>query len=243
MKFRIDLTPNTEAVPFNYAHQLCGIFHHWLGPNELHDLMSLYSLGWLRGGKAEGGGLWFRDGASWDIGIYNDAVAEQLVRGLLLRDFRFYGMGIRKVSPLAPPDFSAGHHRFLSDSPVLLRRVEDDYSRTHVTFRDPDSSRILERVIQKKAQEAGHATAGSLRLRFDERYRNPKTRLVRIKDIDYRASVCPLIAEGSPEALEFLWTVGAGEMTGVGFGSLGHTGRMDGGREGMLSRTAGQSKT
>ncbi|MCC5935326.1 MAG: CRISPR-associated endoribonuclease Cas6 [Candidatus Cyclonatronum sp.] len=228
MKFRIHLSPNTEAVPFNYAHQLCGIFHHWLGPNELHDMLSLYSLGWLRSGRASGGGLWFSEGTSWDIGIHNDAIAERLVRGLLLKDFRFYGMEIRRVTPLAPPDFSSGRHRFLSDSPVLLRRVEDDQSRTHVTFKDPDSSRILQQRIRRKAEEAQLPEAAALRLRFDPAYRNPKTKLVRLKTIDYRASVCPLLAEGTPEALQFLWTVGAGEMTGVGFGSLGHTGRLDG---------------
>ncbi len=223
MKFRIFLTANSERVPFDYAHQLCSIFHHWLGPNELHDIMSLYSLGWLKGGKATGGGLEFDDGATWDIGIHDDAIAERLVRGLLLKDFDFYGMRIRKVNPLEPPAFSEGSHRFLAGSPVLLRRVEDNGSRTHLTWKDPESREVLERGIQKKAGEASLAEAADLRLDFDRTYRNPKTRLVTIKDIQNRATVCPLVAEGPPKALEFLWTVGAGELTGVGFGSLDHT--------------------
>lgn len=236
MKFRIYLTPNDYGIPFNYAHQLCGVFHSWLGANELHDMMSLYSLGWLSGKarlrpetpqEKRNGALYFGQGARWDIGIYDDDIAERLMRGLLLKPFDFYGMGIRKVEKLEPPAeaFSQGTHRFLANSPILLRRVEADYSRTHITFKDDaaESASILNRLIHKKADEAGFAPGRELRLQFDEDFRNPKTRLIDIKGIKNKASVCPIIAKGPAEALEFLWMVGAGELTGVGFGSLDHT--------------------
>lgn len=223
MKFRIYLSKNNEPVPFIYPHRLCSIFHHWLGPNDLHGMMSLYSLGWLKGGRFSRNGLNFEEGATWDIGIHNNDIAERLIRGLLLKDLEFYGMKIRKVMRLDPPPFENDNHRFLAGSPVMLRKVEDDGSRTHVTFQDKDSSRILNRVIHKKAQEAKLDSANALDLQFDRNFKNAKTKLVEIKGIRNRASACPVIAKGSPEALEFLWTVGAGEMTGVGFGSLNHT--------------------
>jgi CRISPR/Cas system endoribonuclease Cas6 (RAMP superfamily) len=49
MRLHLSLTPNTEPVPFNYQHQLTGALHKWLGENELHDKISLYSFSWLRG--------------------------------------------------------------------------------------------------------------------------------------------------------------------------------------------------
>lgn len=224
MKFRIHLSANKEPVPFDYPYQLCGIFHHWLGPNDLHAMLSLYSLGWLQGhSKVNDGKLYFPDGAAWDIGIYQNEIAERLVRGLLLKEFEFYGMKIRKATRLDFPINGAGTHRFLAGSPVMLRRVEDDGTRTHITYKDPGSDHILNRIIHKKAEEADFEPAKSLRITFDTAYGNPKTKLVDIKGIKNRASVCPVIAEGSAEALTFLWEVGAGEMTGVGFGSLNHT--------------------
>lgn len=224
MKFRLFLSPNNEAIPFNYAHQLCGIFHRWLGPNELHNMLSLYSLGWLQGEvKVQKNGLFFPHGAHWDIGIYDDEIAERLIRGILLKKIGFYGMDIRKADRLQPPAFAQKEHRFLAGSPILLRKVEKDGSRTHVTYEEKESGDILKRVLLKKAEEAELASAKQLKIQFDRSYPNPKTKLVDIKGIKNRASVCPILAEGAPEALEFLWTVGAGELTGVGFGSLNHT--------------------
>ena len=127
---------------------------------------------------------------------------------------------------LKPPDFNEGKHRFLAGSPVLLRKVEADGSRTHLTYNDSESKEVMNRVIHKKADEAGLKNGEKLKLQFDETYNNPKTKLVDIKGIKNRASVCPVVAEGPPKALEFLWTVGAGELTGVGFGSLDHTSTM-----------------
>ena len=226
MKFRVHFSENREPIPYDYPHRLCGIFHHWLGPNELHEILSLYSLGWLKGKCIADRGLNFPEGATWDIGIYNDEIAERLVKGLLLKELNFYGMQIRKVSRLDFPDVPETGHRFLAGSPIMLRKVEDDGSRTHVTWDMPESESILNRLIQKKASEADFEQGKQVRLSFDKSFRNAKTKLVTIKGIKNKASVCPVIAEGTKEALEFLWTVGAGEMTGVGFGSLNHTGKL-----------------
>ena len=54
MRLHLKLTPNTEPIPFNYQHQLTGTLHKWLGQNDLHDKISLYSFSWLRGSKANG---------------------------------------------------------------------------------------------------------------------------------------------------------------------------------------------
>lgn len=221
LKFKVHLGANREAVPFNYAHRLCGIFHHWLGPNELHSMMSLYSLGWLHGGRASNGALQFPQGAFWEIGIYDSEIAERLVRGLLIKEFHFHGMPLRKAERIPPPDFNSGYARFMAGSPVVIRRVEDDRSRTHLTFEHEDSSAALTRVIRKKWTEAGRDVSEcTLQLRFDPAYRNPKTKLVDIKGIKTRGSLCPVEATGTPDELQFLWTVGAGELTGVGFGSM-----------------------
>jgi CRISPR/Cas system endoribonuclease Cas6 (RAMP superfamily) len=82
---------------------------------------------------------------------------------------------------------------------------------------------MLTQEIRRRAEIAGISSAKKLKLFFDPNFRNAKTRLISIKSINIKASVCPVIAVGSPEALEFVWTVGAGEMCDLGFGSLNHT--------------------
>ena len=67
MRIYLHLSPNRELVPFNYQQSLVGAFHRWLGENELHDEISLYSLSWLQGGVAGKEGLDFPQGATFCI--------------------------------------------------------------------------------------------------------------------------------------------------------------------------------
>jgi len=220
MKIRIHLSSNKEAVPYNYAHRLSSVFHHWLGPNKIHDVMSLYSIGWLQGGQSAAGSLHFPRGARWEIGIWQDEVAEKLIQGLLLKPMVLFGMRVRRVDRVEEPDFSKGQFRFWAGSPIILRKVEDDYSRTFVCYDKPnESSSIMTRILHKKMKEAG-IKEQTAKMKFDERFDKPKTKLIDIKGIKNRGSMCPVITDGSPEILKLAWTVGAGELTGSGFGSL-----------------------
>src|SRR5699024_2589529 len=107
------------------------------------------------GGKAKNGALQFKHGARWEIGIFNNEVAEQLIKGLLMKEFAFYGMNIRRIDRVEPPDFSQGCFVFKVGSPVFIRRVEDDMSRTHLTWEDADHARHLKKVMLHKMKEAG----------------------------------------------------------------------------------------
>lgn len=237
MKFRIYLTENTKGIPYNYAYELSCILHKWLVSNTMYDEMSLCSLGWLSGPQVEQhpetpqqrrqGALFFRGGARWDIGLYDETAAAELIKSLPERNMDFYGMQIQGSEVLSSPraHFDTGSHRFLANSPVLIRRLEENGSYTHVTFRSRESGQLLTEHMRQKAEIAGFPITKELKLFFDPNFRNAKTRLIDIKGIKIKASVCPIIAYGQPEVLEFVWTVGAGELCGLGFGSLDHTAR------------------
>ncbi len=217
MKFRIHFSNNTETVPFNYAHHLCSVFHHWLGPNDLHDMMSLYSLGWLKHGKASKGGLDFPNGSSWEIGIQEAEIAERLIQGLLLKPTVLYGMQVRRVDRVESPAFEGSSFRFLAGSPVTLWKVEKDNSRTYICYDRPEqSASIITRILRKEMAMAGLDNEPA-RIWFDPDFPRPKTKLIDIKGIKNRGSVCPVIVEGSPHVQKLAWTVGAGELIGVGF--------------------------
>lgn len=222
MKIQIRLSPNRAIIPFNYAHQLTGLFHHWLGPNKWHSCLSLYSLGWLRGGHAINGGLHFGDGAYWEIGIYDDELAETLISGVILKDFEFYGMRFIKAEPLKKPDFDKKSMRFLAGSPIITRAKPDENGhRAYHIYNDIESDRIMQRVLWKKMMEADLSDhIPNTKIYFDRSFRTPKTKLISIKGIHNTGSICPVIVEAPPVVQEFAWIVGAGELTGSGFGSL-----------------------
>lgn len=83
MRLYFNLSPNTEPVPFDYQHFLIGTFHKWLGQNELHDGISLYSLSWLTGAQRSGEMLNFPKGAKWFISFFDIELAKRTIKNIL----------------------------------------------------------------------------------------------------------------------------------------------------------------
>lgn len=225
MKFRVKLSPNTETVPFNYLHQLCGIFHYWVGPQDLvfHNDTSLYSIGGLIGGKGskDGVGLDFPNGTYWDIGIWDQNVANAFAKGLLERAPVFYGMKIELVKELSFSQTESFKTRFWVSTPVILRKNLDSGGRQFLLWNDRESSTYLKRCIDRKLDVAGLSDLKSkYAIYFDQSFRSAKSKLIRIRQTNNKGSICPVIIVGPSEVAEFVWTVGVGEMTGSGFGSV-----------------------
>lgn len=218
MRLNLRLSPNTVPVPFDHLHQLTGALHKWLGENDVHDGLSLYSFGWLSGGRAKGGHVRFSNGASWTVSAYESALGKRLLRGLMDDPEVAFGMAVLEAQIADEPDFEK-EHRFLTASPVLARRTRDDGGRDHLRWNDPAAADALTRTFHTKLRAADIPTGGAT-ARFDEDFRAAKTKLCRVKGNAFRANACPVIGTGSPDQLRLLWLVGAGEMTGSGFGAL-----------------------
>ena len=221
MRLQLQLTPNTEPAPFNHLHQLTGTLHKWLGPNDAHDGISLYSFGWLRGAESRNGSLQFPKGAQWNISFYDDDKARQLLAGMLDEPSVAYGMTISEIREIAPPTFRSEHYFTTDGSSIIIRQQRLDGSREYLLWDNPVSDQALTQSFQHKMSTAGFDGIDlNVRLRFDRSYLNARTRKITIKGTHHRGSECPVIVEGTPKAQYFAWTVGLGELTGSGFGAL-----------------------
>lgn len=224
MRLHFTLSPNTETVPFDYQHYLTGRFHAWLGENDVHDAMSLYSLSWLHGGvtirdgKRIEGGLDFPQGARWFISAHDETLLQKIADGALRKSAVCCGMNVTEIRTQRTPDFGP-RFCFKAGSPILARSKEVDGRVTHYTHADPEVDAVLTQTLRHKLDAAGLDSA-TAKVQFDHTYRNAKTKLVTIKGIGNRCTVCPVIVEGSPETVQFAWNVGVGHLTGNGFGSL-----------------------
>ena len=220
MRLQLRLSPNTHPVPFNHLHQLTGALHKWLGENEVHDELSLYSFGWLRNGRISRGMLDFPGGTTWTISFVDGGLGKRVVSGLLEDSEVTSGMKVQEVQLVQAPQFGS-QHRFLVDGAVLTRRNRDDGGRDHLTFEDPAADVTLTRTLRRKLAVAGmEAVASDTLARFARDTASAKCKVVRLKGIDYRTSVCPVVVEGPPEAVRIAWLAGVGELTGSGFGAL-----------------------
>lgn len=218
MRLHLRLSPNTDPVPFDHLDTLRGRIHSWVGENDVHDGLSLYSFSWLSGGKVFNGHVAFSNGATWTLSFVDGILGKAVLRGLLATPEVAYGMGVEEAQLAEVPAFEP-KHRFLAASPVLTRRNRDDGGRDHLRWDNPDADATLTRTLHTKLRAAGLPTDGAA-VSFDREFGGAKTKLCRVKGNAFRANACPVIGTGSPDQLRVLWLAGAGDMTGSGFGAL-----------------------
>lgn len=220
MRLLLTLSPNRTLVEFNHLHILAGALHKWLGPNDEHDGLSLYSWSWLQGGRANGQGLHFPKGAQWHISAIDGDFLTRSIQGIFRDPGIRWGMQVQECQIVAPPvfpDFSEA--RFLCASPVFVKRTLPDGEEKHYLYTDPESDRLLTETLQHKLRAAGLDDQG-VSVRFDRAYAKARTQKVMYRQIGNMANYCPVFVQGTAEQLAFAWTVGVGNSTGIGLGAL-----------------------
>lgn len=229
MRLHFTLSPNTEPVPFSYQHWLTGVFHKWLENNDLHNKISLYSLAWLNGSQRVVNRLHFPNGVNWFVSFFEDEHAEKLVNGALNDPELFCGMQVLSIKQQTTPDFGT-KYCFKVASPVFIKgkKIADGSPPHHYLYYEPEADEIMTATLIHKMdvanQEAGKTIFDEkdkqVKISFDREFKNPKVKLVRIKESENKANICPVIIEGTNKALQFAWNVGVGNGTGSCFGSL-----------------------
>lgn len=221
MRLQLTLSSNRTPVEFNHLHILAGALHKWLGPNDEHDGLSLYSFSWLQGARRDEQGLRFPKGAQWYISALDTDFLQRSVHGILDDPGIRWGMRVEQCQILAPPSFPEGvsEQRFLCSSPIFIKRSLPDGEEKHYLYTDPESDRLLTETLQHKLRAAGLPEEG-VSVRFDRQYPKARTQKVMYRNIGNMANYCPVYVRGTAEQLAFVWTVGVGGSTGVGFGAL-----------------------
>jgi len=222
MRIHIKTTPNTSVVPFDYQQKLVGTIHKWLGSNEIHDKISLYSFSWLLGGRMiKNRGFTFLEGANYFVSFYEEEYLRVLIRTILSDPEMFCGLEVRDITMVDQPTFLEGTQQFRLASPIFIKRFQD-ISRNYkfYLYNDEESSMLMTETLKHKMKEAGLPEDETLKVEFDLTYPKKQVKMVTIHGIKSKASMCPVIIHGSPQSKLFAWTVGLGNSTGSSFGSL-----------------------
>jgi CRISPR-associated endoribonuclease Cas6 len=201
MRIYLQLSPSKETVPFNYQQSLVGAFHKWLGENELHDDISLYSLSWLHGGKIrpDKKGYEFKNGATFFISAPNEELLKDLVKGIFKGVLIRWGMSVQEIRLKKTPKFGS-YKRFIAQSPIFIKRSRNEEKGHQFYFpTDPESNDYMTETLKRKLTIAGLST--NVSVAFDPTYRNPKIKKIQFNNIDLKATFCPVIVKGDPEAV------------------------------------------
>lgn len=219
MRIRIDIVTNGLRIPYSHQHLLTGVIHKWLGSNELHGNISLYSFSRLEGAKSTKDGLQFGNNGSFWFSAHDPGVVNALIKGIFKDKTMFGGLTVREISVVEEPDFSnSSEVYFYPGSPILVKRPFEN-STKHYIYTDECADLYLKETLLHKMQVAG-IEDDTLDIRFDRQCGNASTKLVDYDGIKNRASWCPVIVKGMPETILFAWNVGLGNSTGIGFGAV-----------------------
>ncbi|MDJ0367940.1 CRISPR-associated endoribonuclease Cas6 [Hymenobacter sp. H14-R3] len=212
----------SQVVPFDYLPTLKSAFHRWAGHNEaLHAGLSLYSYGWLHGGRAGRGGIRFAEGASWFISAPDETLIQELVSGVVRAPALDLGLAVRDVRLQRAPEFAASEQPFRVASPVFIKHeTEKGKPADHLLPGHALADELLTDTLRHKLRQAGLDDAGAA-VRFDPAFiASAKSKLFAYKQVQCRGSICPVLVSGSAEQIQFAWEVGVGHSTGIGCGAL-----------------------
>ena len=217
MRIHLKINSTKGIVPFDHQPLLVGCLHKWLGWNDVHGNVALFSFSRLEGGKATPEGLSFRSESALFISSYDTEIIKQLVKGIQQDPEMFCGFTVSEIIIEQDPDLS-NRDLFFTASPILIsRRIDDKIEQ--IFYDDPRASQFLKETIVTKLSKAG-ISDGEFEIRFDTSYHNAGTKMVTYKGIKNRASWCPVVITGDPEIKRFIWNVGLGNSTGIGFGAI-----------------------
>ena len=217
MRIYLHTSPNTESVPFNYQPALVGTLHKWLGENEVHDGLSLYSLSWFSHGQKRKNGFHWPLGASFFISSPDQQMIHTLINAVQNDPTIAYGMEVQSMELRVVPQFGS-QRTFFAQSPIFIKRSIGRENKFYFP-QDPEADQLLTETLQRKLRAAGQEDQG-VQVAFDRTYRSQRRKGARYKGVFNKGTLCPVTVTGSPAAVAFAWQVGVGNGTGIGFGAL-----------------------
>ncbi len=222
MRIHLKLTPNKEPVPFNYQENLTGAVNKWMGKNQDHDKISLYSFSWLTKGKTVKNktgikNLNFESGTGFFISAWDEAIIKSIIDGIQKDPGIAFGFKVQEIIIQETPDFTSREH-FEAASPIFIKRKIED--RIKYYYHDnKEAGDLLTETLKNKMKVAGIEDE-SLEIKFDPSYTRAYKKGTKYNGIQNIGSVCPVIIKAKPETKAFAWNVGLGNSTGIGFGAI-----------------------
>lgn len=217
MRVYLKIYSGNAIIPYNHQHLLVGTIHKWLGWNNLHGNVALFSFSRLEKGESLKSGLKFGQYCSMFISAYDDEIIKKLISGIQENPVLFDGLAVREISIQENPDLSQ-QNNFQVASPILIKRREGDKNR-HFLFYEDEANDWLKETMLTKMKIVG-IDDPTFDICFNKNYSNSKVSLIDYKGIKNKVNWCPIIMNGKPETKAFIWNVGVGNSTGIGFGAI-----------------------
>ncbi len=217
MRIHLKIDAKNKIIPFDHQPLLTGTIHKWLGKNDEHGKLSLYSFSRLEGADITTRGLKFENNSSFFFSSHDPLLIKRIIAGIQADNSLFNDLSVKEIIIQEDPDFSDRIHFYVA-SPIFIKRKIGEKVE-HIKYDDLRANECLIETLHKKMSMVG-ITDEFLSIRFDLSSSKISTKMITYNGIQNRANWCSVIIEGTAEAKLFAWNVGLGNSTGIGFGAI-----------------------
>lgn len=232
-RIKVVLSGCESPIDLQYQRLLLGAIHGRIGFNEWHDAeRSLYSFSNIHGTFYDKGNNTLKtiEGKShFYLSAFDKELLKRFIDGVNQNNTIFHVQGVSVVD-IQRIDYVEGRDVFEVASPVFCKKKRGfQETDIHLTYQDLEATEFLTRSLWTKMSMVGIPHSELEYVSFQSNYSKAKIRLIEIKRVvkgdkthvlRNKASLCPIVIEGSEQVKEFAWEVGVGNGTGVGFGCL-----------------------
>jgi len=106
MRIHLKIDSGNNTIPFNHQHLLVGTIHKWLGWNELHGKVALFSFSRLEKGENTANGLKLGSYSSLFFSAYDREIIKSLIRGIQTDPNMFNGLSVSEIILEDDPELS-----------------------------------------------------------------------------------------------------------------------------------------
>ena len=125
MRIHLKIDSGNSTIPFNHQHLLVGTIHKWLGWNELHGNVALFSFSRLEKGEKTDSGLKLGKYSTLFFSAYDNEIIKSLIKGIQKDPDMFNGLIVSEIIIEDNPDLSDRDYFYVA-SPVLVKRKEGE---------------------------------------------------------------------------------------------------------------------
>jgi CRISPR-associated endoribonuclease Cas6 len=185
MRIHLKIQTTNTIIPFDHQPLLTGTIHKWLGWNNEHGKLSLYSFSQLEGGKATPEGLKFERGISFFFSSHDSELVKKMIAGIQSDPTMFNGLKVIEIIIQEDPDLS-NRELFFIASPILIKRRNGEKV-DHIKYDDPRANDFLKETFQTKMEKAG-IIDDAFTIEFETSYPKVGTKKITYNGIQNRAN-------------------------------------------------------
>ncbi|MDA3930137.1 MAG: CRISPR-associated endoribonuclease Cas6 [Prolixibacteraceae bacterium] len=217
MRAYLTLQTQNTLLPFDHRDLITQTIHRWLGWSDNHSKLPPYSFSRFEGIQNSNDGIWFKEETAFFFSAPNVELVRKLEAGVKANPSLFNGLIVSDIKILEDSDLS-NRKLFFAASPLLMNPIDKNQGE-FIVYNMPNVNTILKENTLRKLKAAG-INDETFDIEFDKNYANAGTKKITYNGRIMRASWCQIILKGLPETKQYLWNVGLGDNTDIGFGAI-----------------------